>query len=516
MFRSALPICFVAVTTAAFASAAAAQSKPSGKHSSDELAIWLDSRFYEIWKSAEAEAKEPVDDATYLRRVYLDLVGTIPSVAQTRDFLADENPDKRRKIVEELAADGRYASHQSRVWRRIMVPAGSPGAMFATQLEPWLEQQFAANIPYDEFARRLITAKGNGGSGTPLTFYAAIGNTPDNLASSFSRIFLGVRIGCAKCHNHPFADWRQEDFWGMAAFFASISRDGNPNGAVNDSKVTKIKPMESTKEYEVRFLWSEEPAKIPDNRVPREVLADWMVARENRNFSATAVNRVWQQLCGVGLIPQVDDLDQVSSKQRGEMLDELARRFADAEFDVNWLVQGICKSKAYQRVSMAEEIREQSPLSTHRPLKTLSPEQVFDALEQALMLPVGKDGQSPRHNGQREQIIARLNEAVGEAPDQYRAGIPQTLLMMQGTLISRATDLEESRTLRAVVDAPFLEPASKIETLYLAALTRKPESKELDTLLRFVTERGSKDERRKAYAEIYWALLNSPEFVLSR
>jgi hypothetical protein len=329
-------------------------------------------------------------------------------------------------------------------------------------------------------------------------------------------MFLGVRIGCAKCHNHPFADWRQEDFWGMAAFFAGANI-GQQNPGGNDSKVTKIKPMESEKEYPVRFLWSEEPAKIPDDKYPRDLLADWMVSKQNPNFAATAVNRVWQQLCGQGLIPHVDDLDQASPKQRAVVLDDLAGQFADADFDVQWLIQGICKSRVYQRLcATIDKPAEDSPLSTYRPLKTLSPEQVFDALEQALMLPVGKGDQGPRYNGQRGTLIARLNEAASDAPDKFNAGIPQALMIMNGIMVSAGTDLDDSRTLRAVVDAPFLEPREKVETLYLAALTRKPEPKELERMLVHLMSREDKDERRQAYVDIYWALLNSPEFVLSR
>src|SRR5262249_4521873 len=151
--------------------------------------------------------------------------------------------------------------------------------------------------------RELVTAKGNvvfpglgtgmpAQSGSPVAFYMAVGNTPDNLASSFSRVFLGVRIGCAKCHNHPFADWRQEDFWGRAAFLRGANLNGQANAPVSDTRVDKIKPMESDKEYPIRFLWSEAPAQVPDNKFPREMLADWIASKENPNFAATAVNRV--------------------------------------------------------------------------------------------------------------------------------------------------------------------------------------------------------------------------------
>jgi hypothetical protein len=246
-----------------------------------------------------------------------------------------------------------------------------------------------------------------------------------------------------------------------------------------------------------------------------------MVSKQNPNFSATAVNRVWQQLCGQGLIPQVDDLDLAKSADRSKVLDGLARHFADGGFDLQWLIQGICKSRVYQRkvyeVAKDGQVHvDDSPLAPCRPLKTLSPEQVFDSLEQALMLPIGKGNQAPRYNGQRDQLIARLNEAYAESPDQFRAGIPQTLIMWHGVLVSNATDLNESRTLRAVVEMPFLEPREKIETLFLAAFTRKPDEQELETFLAHVRDQPAKEDRQRAYAEIYWALINSPEFVLCR
>ena len=513
------------------ARAQSSKADESRAEESDQLSVWLDGRFYELWKGAGVEQKELVDDATFLRRVSLDLVGTIPSVAQTRDFLADNREDKRKRIVEQLAAEPRSAAHLSRVWRRILVPNGSPGMVFATQqLEPWLKTQFASHVPYDKLARELITARGNVNlvgfrpgapmkvSGSPVAFYMAVGNTPDNAASSLSRVFLGVRIGCAKCHNHPFADWKQEDFWGMAAFFAGANIGGQGDAMAKDMKLGKIKPMDSDKEFPVRFLWNDAPAQIPEDKYPRDYLAEWLASKQNPNFAATAVNRVWQQLCGQGLIPQVDDLDQATPKQRAEVLDDLARQFADSGFDLQWLIQGIIKSRVYQRATRpAEGPVDDSPLSIYRPLKTLSPEQVFDSLEQALMLPVARnDSQSPRYNGQREPMIQRLNEAFSDSPDQFQAGIPQALMIMNGILVSTATDLEDSRTLRAVVDAPFLETREKLETLYLSALTRLPDAKELETMLAHVDSQTTKDERRQAFADIYWALLNSPEFILSR
>lgn len=492
-----------------------------------ELADWLDARFVALWEQDGRQPPEVIDDATYLRRVSLDLVGTIPSVAEARDFLADTDPAKRARLVERLLADRRHAEHLARVWRRVLVPSNSPNAGIAVQLEPWLQQQFAGNVPYDEFTRRLLTATAAAPAAmpagvvnvrttgaalreSPLAFYQAVGSQPPEVAGAVTRVFLGVRLGCAKCHDHPFAQWKQRDFWGMAAFFAG-TQAGNGLTETSSAGITG----EDGRHYDPTFLGGDE-AKISDGKLPRQVLAEWMTATDNRNFAATAVNRVWQHLLGRGLISPVDDLDLASPEERALVLDDLAARFVAAKFDMRWLIQGICRSRFYQSPSVSPEEAERDGLAFRRPLKTLTPEQVFDALEQALMLPVTNNDGSPRYNGQRAALVARLAEGMGDTPEQYRQGIPQVLMLMNGRLTASATNLDDSRTLRAVIEAPFLEPEQKITTLYLAAFTRRPRPEETDFLLKHTRRQTTDAGRREAYAEIFWALLNSPEFVLCR
>lgn len=499
--------------------------------SPQELADWIDARFAEEYRRAGIEPADQVDDATFLRRLYLDLQGRIPTVAQVRDFLADQDSLKRRNYVDRLVADDsrpdrfaqRSADHLARVWRRMMVPASAPGAFMATQLDPWLSRQFAANTAYDEFARKLLLATpppqmrqvvqvaqpNNDPDAAAVVFQQAVGLMPENLASAYVRVFLGVRLNCAQCHDHPFTDWKRDDFWGVAAL---LSGDGTK--PAQPQPAPTIKPdANADVTYPAKLLWSDTPLeKIPAGKSSRELLADWMASPENPNFAATAVNRTWQYLCGHGLAGSVDDLDRVSPPER-RMLDDLAKLFIESKFDVRWLMTGICKSRTYQQSYSAEAEGEDAGF-THRPLKTLLPEQVFDSLEQALSLPVAKADNGPRFNGERDQFVARMNEAAPETPVDYKGGIPQALMLMNGKLTADATSLDTSRTLRAVVEAPFLKPEEKIETLYLAALTRKPKPAELEFLRDHVRQAG--DQEKQAFAEILWGLLNSPEFVLSR
>lgn len=491
------------------------------KISSLELANWIDERFESQWQASGVATPSIVDDATFMRRVYLDLVGAIPGVPHVRDFLYATGTYKREDLIDRLLRDdrrperygSRSAEHLARIWRRAMIPQNSPNAAMAAGFEPWLRGQFASNVAYDEFARTLLTATPGGDPmpnpmGRPpvepvQVFYQANGGTPVSSADAVTRYFLGVRIGCAQCHPHPFSSWKQQDFWGMAAFFADATANG---------KVPQISDEAGTT-YAAKFLWSDE-IRIPEDKSPREALADWVVSPANPNFASTAVNRIWQHLCGRGIVASVDDLDQVTAEERA-VLDELGTMFAESGFNVRWLIEGICKSKFYQRVSLSDDADDDSQLAL-RPLKTLTPEQVFDSLEEALALPIGRVDNPPRFNGLRDSFVDRMDEAASGSPEDFRAGIPQALMVMNGKLTADATSLEKSRTLRATVDAPFLKPEDKIETLFLAAFTRSPSELELEFLLQHVENQPNEQARGRAYEEVFWGMLNSPEFVLSR
>lgn len=532
MLRSFHPLAFgtVIVFGAAIGVVAAEGGTDAGPRlSCKDLARWIDAKF----GGAPADAARPVvDDATFLRRASLDLLGSIPSISTTRDFLADETDYKRDLFVEGVLGvagqksrlTDRNAEHMARVWRRILVPGSGPSAMMATRLDPWLKTQFAANVSYDKLARTLVLARQETPSAEattavgfvpaqgPLLLYEAVGATPENLANSFSQTFLGVRIGCAQCHDHPFAEWKQQDFWGMAAFFAGHSR--GPMGEWTESKITKIVNPANSTEYAARFLWGESP-DFQGDKLPREVFADWLTSPANPNFSATAVNRIWQYLCGRGLTDAVEDLDTASPDERA-ILNELAELFEQQGYDVRWLMAGICESQTYQRACVSQSLDSEPLPPGARPVKTLLPEQVFDSLEQAMALPVSKVDDSPRYNGQMGELITRWNETVGSTPEDFRGGVPQTLLLMNGHLVAKATDLKESRTLRAVVEAPFLDTEEKLDTLYLAAFTRLPKAEEREFLLEHVRSQADVNAQKEAFGEIFWGLLNSPEFVLTR
>lgn len=502
--------------------------------SSFALAEWINAKLEREWSEQKA-SPETCDDATFCRRAHLDLIGRIPGVSELRDFLAEEGTDKRSRLVDRLTVSDEdasrsapaHAEHVARVWRRILLPTGTPGAAMSGQLEPWLIGEFEKNVGFDQVTREIVTAAPTPVAGNlPIqqrqppsgayVFSVAVGGQPENMADHVSRVFLGTRIGCAQCHDHPFAAWKKSDFWGMAAFFQGAARP-MPNAAGATPELPEaidalLAILGNGVSYQPKFLGGE-PAKKQPGKSSRVLLAEWITAKENPQFAATIVNRTWQQMCGRGLIPAVDDLDQADAKERSRLLDELAVLYTRAGFDHRWLVQGIAKSRAYQLAQLAEEAQEQPLWMGQRPLKALGPDQMFDSMEQALLLPITKgDREAARHNGLRGTILARLDESAGRTPEDYTAGIPQVLLLMNGPLTATATELKDSRTLRAVVEAPFLSTQLKLETLFLATVSRRPTAAEEEKLLEFLKTHPDSD----AWGTVFWALLNSPEFALSR
>ena len=405
-----------------------------------------------------------------------------------------------------------------------------------TGLDQWLKQQFQSNTPMDSVARSLVTAGGaenkTGGKSaetdpknsaslvSPLPYLVSTGGQAPEMASSVSRVFLGVKLECAMCHDHPFADWTQEDFWGLAAFFSGAPRydrfaNLNPDSPQSQPSldVRKLDIVDTSgTRYTVSLPWLDEDVGIPKDELPRQYFADWLTAKQNPHFAATMVNRVWQQLCGVGLTFSVDDLDQATRAERDVILDSLAGKFVESDFDLRALVRAICATKFYQRPSDHFGDAEVEP----RPLKVLTPDQLFDSLEVALALPTSKIDNGPRFNGLRDALLARMEEAVGSRPDDFRSGIPQTLALMNGMITDEATNLKSGRTLNAVADAPFLDINEKVSVLFLATIGREPNSSERDRFVSQIENKDTATERKEVLSELLWALVNSPEFVLIR
>jgi hypothetical protein len=530
---------------------AAAGGRAGPADGPEALAARIDRHLAAGWAKAGVTPAPVADDAEFVRRVYLDLAGRVPSVAEARQFLDDRRPDKRARLVEKLLGGPRYVTHFVNVWRSLLLPEAT--SSFQTRFlvpgfEAWLRKQLARNAPYDAMVRDLLTAPvgqqsmqniyGQGGQGepTPIAFYLAKEVKPENLAAATSRVFLGFKLECAQCHNHPFADWKRDQFWGYAAFFAGLQaqRQGDfaqPGREIPDRREVKIPGTDKVVQ-----------ASFPDGKAPawkakantRQTLAEWMTARDNPYFARAAANRLWAYFLGTGLIDPVDEMfGSEHSASHPELLDELARELAAHDFDLKFLIRAITASKAYQLTSAGKgEVEAQH--FARMPLRGLSPEQLYDSVatatgyrENSPGLPPGVVVKFGNNGSARDEFLTRFANQ-SEKATEVQTSILQALSLMNGRLVASATDLKNSETLAGVLDSPFMDTRARVEALYLAALSRKPKPKELDRLVRFVeaggaaadeaapeTDAGKEARYNSALADVFWALLNSGEFFLN-
>ena len=310
------------------------------------------------------------DDSEFIRRIYLDLNGVIPSVDQVKAFLANTEPGKREKLIDELLADPRFAKQLAEIWTRQIVSAEIENRLLPTDnLRKWLEDAFNKNKPWSKIAAELVTASGAMDSNAATMFYIT-NSGPDKVTGQVSRLFLGVQLQCAQCHNHPFTDWKQEQYWGVAAFFMKVKQVGSPKQfakdgsmisisenapapAANVAKALKKKkdgvpPPEGIKYVPAKFLTGEQP-KMDKNGPARPVLAKWLTSANNPFFARAMVNRMWAQYFGRGIVNPIDDMHDDNPATHPELLMALAEQFKRHDFDIKFLARAMVVSEAYQR-----------------------------------------------------------------------------------------------------------------------------------------------------------------------
>src|SRR5437870_6600335 len=537
-----------------------AAAAKSGQDDVQALAARIDQYLAARWAAAGVQPAPLADDAEYLRRVYLDIIGRIPSVREARDFLKDKSPDKRAKLVERLLASPSYVNHFTNEFRALFLAEADTsfiGRFLVPGFESWLKRELGNNVGYDRMVRQILTTAMNQesqqifnfnaqGEPNPGAFYISKEIKPENLAASTARMFLGVRLECAQCHDHPFATWKREQFWGLAAFFAGLQRQEQgdfalPTREINDRREIAIPGTE--KVVQASFIDGSEPQwkfKIGS----RVTLADWVTSPNNPYFARAAANRLWAHFFGLGLTEPIDDMvGSETVAHHPELLDELAHQFAAHQFDLKFLIRALTATKVYQLTSAAASPSlGDTHLFTHMALKSMSPEQLFDSLAMAINYPQ-QQSQNPyfvfNDNSPRTKFLDKFANR-NEKKTETQTSILQALALMNNKFVDDATSLQRSERLAAIADAPFMDTAEKIETLFLSTLSRKPRPDELKRLTRYINNGGTNEVSALAFAEaikkvinkepnngqapgtkdnaladVFWALLNSSEFILN-
>jgi Protein of unknown function (DUF1549)/Protein of unknown function (DUF1553) len=491
----------------------------SGKQTPDPLALAraIDTAIDKRLSEGKVPPSPLTTDAEFLRRIYLDIAGVVPAWDHAAAFLDSKAAEKRTGLVEKLLASPEHARMMADVWKELLIPK-TAAAMRRDQipLARWLERSFAENKPWDRLFHELLTASGMQDENPATTFYI-VHESVDEVTDRVSRVLLGVQLQCAQCHDHPFADWKRDEYWGLARFFTKVGpryeripKRGERYGAGENGKKTLLRPA-SARMVPARFLRGKQPDLDP-NKPYLPVLADWLTAPDNPYFARAMVNRLWAHFFGRGLVDPVDRMHADNPATHPELLDLLTREFVASGFDGRFLIRAICLSKTYQRSCrpLAANKADQK-LYSHMPVRVIQPFPLHDSLERVWA--GGKEIRAPpptdpkaekRFHGSRNGAAAFFAAEEGSSPTEYRAGIPQALSLMN-------TKDTIYRLFRATRDTlrEAKSPQETITRLYLMTVSRRPRPAELDRLTRFIKEQGSKPD---VYGDILWALLNSTEF----
>jgi hypothetical protein len=384
----------------------------------------------------------------------------------------------------------------------------------------WLSDNFNGNKPWDRMVRELLAADGEQDKDPAVTYFLA-NETVDKITDNVTRNLLGVQLQCAQCHNHPFTGWKQNEYWGMAAFFMRVRADN-----INKASQSGVSPAvteglqinrnkrtlpESAKIVLPKFLGGEQ-VNLDERKPYRPVLANWIVSEKNPFFAKAMVNRVWAMYFGRGLVNPVDDMHEGNAASHPALLESLAASFVASGYDVKQLIRVITLSQTYQRTSKPIKGNEDPTqfLYARMNIKVLSGEMLYDSMVQVYGSPPGGTAQ-PAKTGKgvgrspRDSFVGFFRGDDGSEAIEYSLGIPQALRLMNSSQFNRTAILD-----RLLKNSQT--PEEVIEQLYLMTLSRRPSPSELSKM----TAHVKKGEARHGYSDILWVLLNSSEFALNR
>lgn len=516
---------------------------PAAKGSPAAVAAKIDAIIDAKLAAAGVPASPQADDAEFLRRVYLDIVGVIPPASKVKSFLADKSPGKRDKVIDELLADHRFGENFAHYWHDLLVkrdPDNNRLIKTHDVFVKWLTSQFNHDKPWDATVRAMLTAQGDQALVGETFFIVAnyeMGQPqPQKVLGTASALFLGNQMMCAECHVHPMTpEWTQDDFWGMAAFFGKTRAERENNGKKNTNGLAKLTDDMAAKgkgknaatqpdgtiripdpRNDGKFIGTAKPKLLGEpvvdkSKVTRTYAADWFTSPKNPFFARAAVNRLWAQFLARGFIPQLDDLRPDSTPSHPEALQLLAEEFVAAKFDVKHLIRVITHTQAYQRSSKTlSQNKEDAELYSHMGMKVLAPRMLFQSLAVATANNVdsptdGISNSKPTKTDTAGQGLAFFDaREYDEHPGEYTYGVPQLLKLMNAKL-PPACDAA-AKTMAKIGSRDKV-----IEHLYLTALSRYPTADEAKKLGAFIAKQGS--DPAKGYSAALWVLLNTAEFV---
>jgi Protein of unknown function (DUF1549)/Protein of unknown function (DUF1553) len=520
---------------------------PDGK--AYDLAKTIDGQLNAALSKATITASPLATDAEYLRRAYLDLTGKVPSYERVKGFLADTDPQKRPKLIDELLASDDFGKHFAMIWADMLIKrdADTNRGLRTDTFVTWLAKQFNDNKGWDKIVTDMVTASGKIEDAPQTLFVLANQDnnqvSPAKLTAATANLFMGLQLQCAECHVHPTVEtWKQDDFWGMAAFYGHVKFE-REDGKVPKTPVVGVKEVgkqaepkgkaakqgekaipandiiaipdptdakKTTGTAKARLFEVSKPANLGTQIPYRPKLAEWLTSSKNAYFARSAVNRFWAHLFARGLINPVEDMGPNSKCSHPELLDALAKSFALNQFDVKFLLRAYCNTQAYNRTSKPNESNsEDETLLSHIPVKIIGARELLDSIQLVTAKPTSRDMLKFREKMATKGVAAPTSgvrffdkrEYEDEATE-FSYGIPQLLKQMNTGMTNANGPV--NRFAKSGRDR-----AEVINDLYLTALGRPALQTDLDRLDKFAEGR----DPSKLYQDIFWALLNTAEFV---
>ncbi len=507
----------------------------------------LDRHINAALKKEGIQSSKVSEDTEFLRRVHLDLAGKIPTPEEVLNFLKDGSSNKRQSKIEQLLVSDAYFDYWTELWVNWLIGRRGDRDRHRVGLTLWARKALTNNIPYNEFVQELIRADGelrNNGAGNYILRYE---RSPTSLTSHASRLFLGLPMQCAECHDHKTEIWTQEDYYGIAAFFTGIKSERKENIDGVDMVGNKMKirnylitdhPKETIwverLEKQVRPHFLDRTEYNGSLLEKRGALAQWMTDKSNPYFSQAIVNRIWKHFMGRAFVEPVDGFGEENQPTNPELLKWLAKDFIIHGYDLQHLMRTILNSETYQRTSQTNESNKEDQLYySHAYVKPLSAEQFFYSLLQATdferLQEVRMKGIKMRSSEQRKSMLRRLegkkrehlkkfifllDNGEMEEIEAFNGTVPQALMMINGNMVNDSASHEEYGSFVNYVLGKWREPIERMEYIYLNVLSRLPTSKEKTYFQRYL-ERNLYSDKDLAYEDLYWVLLNSAEFSLN-
>ncbi len=488
----------------------------------------IDRLAVEKWKKLGLRPSPVTDDAAFLRRITIDVCGRLPTLDETRQFLADDSPDKREKLIDRLLASPDYPAYFALKWSVILRNSRLAGAdQAAYAFHNWIKDNIARNRPYDEFVRGIVAASGEWQDAPAINWYwQARDDQLHIITADTAQLFLGIRLQCARCHHHPYERWGQEDYFGLAGFYTRLGRKsfGQPPPYYAAGNVTTGERNPLTGQVPKPKYPDGEYAEFTPEQDPRHALVDWMAKPDNPFFARAFVNRMWGHFFERGLVDEVDDLRATNPASNEAILDHLARDFVAHKFDMKHIIREIVRSRVYQLSSEPRPENEHDRQNFARfYARRMIAEVLHDAVDQACgtRTNFGNISSNARavdlpHEGFGSYFLDTFDRpkrvTVCECERSSGATLAQVLLLANSDDVENKIAHGEGRLAKLFGDQKSI-PAL-VEDLYLSAYTRFPTDEEKNLAVQYIEQRPE-TERRKAAEDLLWSLLNSREFMFN-